>query len=234
MSMDRGQRKRWQTVVGMLVAAGMVWLIGSGCARLPYTTRTIHEDERVVVTLQKEVERRTYSHPVQLSAADWESLLRGFSIREQQRLPLRWFQEEAPPKTLFRDDEVRLLAPYLAEGMRHVKPDERTHFEVRMPGFNPRYHWDVLAGWVAVQDPYLRLTIDLFHVQVPKRRSDVYDADYVATPPPPPREYILYFEPGRFWTRDEKGRRGVDYRRYLKSGEAGQGSTPRLTPAGAP
>ena len=221
-------------VFGILLTVCIVGVIGSGCARLPYTTRTIQEDERVVVTLQKEIERRAYSHPVQLSPAEWESLLRGFSIREQQRLPLRWFQEETPPKILFRDDEVRLLAPYLAEGMQHVKPDERTHFELRMPGFNPRYNWNVLAGWVGVQDPYLYLTIDYFHVQIPKSKSDVYDADHVSSPPPPPREYILYFEPGRFWSRDERGKRGVEFRRFLKSGEAGQRQRPQPPSVGAP
>ena len=87
-------------------AAIWVILIGglfslSGCARLPYTTAVLHEDQRVRVTLQKEVEPAGYTHPVQLSAAEVASLLRGFSIRERQRLPLRWFAEEVPPRPVW-------------------------------------------------------------------------------------------------------------------------------------
>ncbi|ULA60637.1 MAG: hypothetical protein LZF60_260032 [Nitrospira sp.] len=206
----------------IVLAAG---LTATGCARLPYTTKTVHEDERVVVNVQREVEPRAYTHPIQLSAADLASILRGFSIREQQRLPLRWFAEEVPPKPLFREDEAQALAPYLADALQHVAGNERAHFEVRGPGNNPRYSRDVVAGWVAVRDPYLYLKVEYFHNQIPIRRSDNYDYNYPLTPPTP-RDYILYFEPGRFWLSDDKEVRGVEYRQFLKSAESG-GAAPR-------
>ena len=52
--------------VGML-ACVIAWIAGittTGCARLPYTTKTVHEDERIVVNVQREVEPQTYSHPI--------------------------------------------------------------------------------------------------------------------------------------------------------------------------
>ncbi|MCW5799435.1 MAG: hypothetical protein KIT40_13095 [Nitrospira sp.] len=206
----------------IVLAAG---LTATGCARLPYTTKTVHEDERVVVNVQREVEPRAYTHPIQLSAADLASILRGFSIREQQRLPLRWFAEEVPPKPLFREDEAQAVAPYLADALQHVSGNERAHFEVRSPGNNPRYSRNVIAGWVAVRDPYLYLKVEYFHNQIPIRKSDNYDYNY-PLPPATPRDYILYFEPGRFWLTDDKGVRGVEYRQFLKSAEA-SGGTPR-------
>lgn len=211
----------WRRV--LVLAVVMTWATGftmTGCARLPYTTRTVHEDERVVVNVQQEVEPRAYTHPVQLPATNMVAILRGVSIREQQRLPLRWFAEETPPKPLFREDDLQVLAPYLAEALQQLGTNERAHFEVRGPGFNPRYRRDVIAGWVAVRDPYLYLTIEYFHSQIPIRKSDVYDYNY-PTPPPTPRNYILYFEPGRFWVTDEQGTRAVEFRQFLKSGEAG-------------
>lgn len=211
-------RRRW-----IFLAVAVAWEAGlamTGCARLPYTTRMVHEDERVVVNVQQEVEARSYTHPVQLTNTELVSLLRGFSIREQQRLPLRWFAEEAPPKPLFREDDLQVLAPYLAEALQQLGITERAHFEVRGPGFNPRYRRDTVAGWVAIREPYLYLTIEYFHTQIPIRKSDVYDYNY-PTPPPTPKNYILYFEPGRFWVTDDKNVRAVEFRQFLKSGEAG-------------
>ena len=215
-----------------LLVIGPVLL--AGCARLPYTTKVLHEDPRVEVTAQREVNSAGYTHPVQLSPAEVASLLRGFSIREQQRLPLRWFAEELPPKPVFREDELQALAPYLAEGFQKIGSEERVHFEVVGPGFNPKVGNDVIAGWAAVREPYLYLTVEHFHTQVPIRKADPYYASgRFATPPPVPKDYLLYFEPGRFWITDQKGRRVVDFRQFLKSGEAGQRSHQTI-PAGKP
>lgn len=204
-----------------VLALMLLWAVAAtGCARLPYTTKTIHEDQRVVVAVQHDVQPQNYTHPLQLTGAELASLLRGFSIREQQRLPLRWFAEEQPPKPLFREDELHALAPYLAQGFQQVGPNDRVHFEVRSPGFNPRYGRDTIAGWMAVRDPFLYMTIEYFHTQIPVRKSDDYDTNY-PLPPPTPKEYLLYFEPGRFYTRDDKRVPAVEFRQFLKSGEAG-------------
>lgn len=206
-----------------VLAFVLAWVAGStvtGCARLPYTAKTVHDDERIVVKVQREIETPAYTHPVQLTVADVAALLRGFSIREQQRLPLRWFAEEVPPKPLFREDELQALAPYLAEALQQLGANERAHFEVRAPGNNPRYRRDVVGGWMAVRDPYLYLKVEYFHAQIPTRKSDVYDYNY-PTPPPTPQNYILYFEPGRFWVADDQQARAVEYRQFLKSGESG-------------
>jgi len=186
-----------------------------GCARLPYTTQVIHQDPRVVTSLQHEVERAGYTHPVQLTTDEVAQILHGFSIREKQRLPLRWFAEEAPPKPLFRADEIQALAPYLAEALKKAGPEERVHFEVIAPGFNPRMRDDIVAGWVAVHDRFFYLVPEWFHAQVPKRKSDLYDYNY-PTPPPIPTEYLVYFEPGRFWINDPQGLRALEYREFLK------------------
>ncbi|MCC2642400.1 MAG: hypothetical protein K0S45_2813 [Nitrospira sp.] len=214
----RGAARHW-----MLLALAIVWSAGfmiMGCARLPYTTRTVYEDERIVVNVQQDIEPGSYTHPVQLSGADVAAILRGFSIRAQQRLPLRWFAEETPPKPLFRKDELQALAPHLAEAIQKLATNERAHFEVRGPGHNPRYDRDTIAGWIAVREPYLYLTIEYFHSQIPIRKFDTYDSNY-PTPPPIPKNYILYFEPGRFWVADGTGARAVAFRQFLKSGEAG-------------
>ena len=42
-----------------------------------------------------------YTHPVQLRGDEPSAVLTGFSFREKQRLPLRWFAEEVPPEEDF-------------------------------------------------------------------------------------------------------------------------------------
>jgi len=206
---------------GVRLARGATLLVlgivmTGGCARLPYTTQVLHEDRRVRLTAQRELEPAGYTHPVQLSPAEVASVLRGFSIRESQRLPLRWFAEEAPPKPFLRADEIAVLAPALANALAKVGPDERVHFEVIAPGLNPAMRNDVVAGWVAVRDPYFYIVPEYFHTQIPTRKSDLYDYNY-PTPPPPPKDYLLYFEPGRFWTTNGKGLRVLEYRQFLKT-----------------
>ena len=96
-----------------------------GCARLPYTKTVVHEDQRVAVRLQAEVSPAGYSHPVEIPPPYIAAILRGLSLREQQRLPLRWFAEEVPPRQVFREDEVEVLAPQLAAALQQVGPEER-------------------------------------------------------------------------------------------------------------
>ncbi len=198
----------------VLLVLGIV--MASGCTRLPYTTQVLHEDQRVRITAQRELEPAGYTHPVQLSPADIANILRGFSIREAQRLPLRWFAEEVPPKPFLRADEISVLAPVLANALTKVGSDERVHFEVIAPGMNPAMRNDVVAGWIAVRDPYFYIVPEYFHTQIPTRKSDLYDYNY-PTPPPPPKDYLLYFEPGRFWITNGKGLRALEYRQFLKA-----------------
>jgi hypothetical protein len=217
--------------VALLVAVAMM----GGCARLPYTTKTLHQDRRVVINAQEELDRPGYTHPATLSPSEVAAILAGLSAREQQRLPLRWFAEEVPPKAIFRADEIEVLAPYVAEALTKVGPDERVRFEVIAPGLNPSMSKDSLGGWVAVRDPYFYFTLEYFHTQVPIRTTDLYDYNY-PTPPPLAKDYLVYFEPGRFWVADQKGQRGVNYRAFLQSAPtmSGPGTRELPTSGGTP
>ena len=200
---------------GLLIAVH--FLIGLGCARIPYTTSMVHQDQRVTVMLQREIEPAGYTHPVQIAPQQVATILRGFSLREEQRLPLRWFAEEAPPKKIFREDELEVLTPQLADALQKAGPEERVYFELFAPGMNPQYRRDVTGGWIAVHNQLLHLTIDYFHVQQPVRTYDVYDYNY-PTPWTLEQTYLLYFEPGRFYVADSKtDRRGVDFREFIKT-----------------
>ncbi|MEW6248082.1 MAG: hypothetical protein AB1555_15405 [Nitrospirota bacterium] len=211
--------KQWSKRVLTIVLLG-TFLAAAGCARLPYTTQVVQEDQRVLVAIQREVVPVSYTHPVKLSAQEIRSILKGFSIREKKALPLRWFAEEKPPQPLFREDELNVLVSHLSVALEKVGPSDRVAFSVFAPGFNPAVARDTTSGWIAVRDPYWHLTIDHFHVQIPTRKSDQYDPNYPLVPPVP-GNYLLMFEPGRFWVTDPaRGVRAVDYREFLKSAES--------------
>jgi hypothetical protein len=206
----------------------LCWLLivggaSGGCARLPYTTQVVHEDRRVVVTLQREPHPVSYSHPVQLQGNELSALLAGFSFREKQRLPLRWYAEEVPPKPLFRSDEIQAVVPFLVEALQKAGPDERIYFQLLAPGMNPAAERDTTAGWIAVREPYLHLTLEHYHAQFPVRKEEPMDVRYPAVPPEP-GVYLLYFEPGRFWvTNPASGEQAVQLREFLKSAIAPSG-----------
>ncbi len=202
-----------KTVVLAVVIGG---LIATGCARLPYQTTVLYQGQRAAVVLQQEVAPARYSHPAQLRADELTSILRGFSIREQQRLPLRWFAEERPPDRLFHEDELLVVTPLLAEGLQKAGPEERVHFSLFAPGQNRSESRTVTSGWVAVRGSYFYLTVEYLHAEVPIRSLDAY---YPNNPslPPLPGAYLLFFEPGRYWVMEHGGARALEFREFLKS-----------------
>lgn len=217
---QRNTHRRQSSTHAAMVAFVFMLLSADGCARLPYATQIVHEDQRVRVVIQREVNHAEYTHPVRLDAEAIIAILRSYSVREKKALPLRWFAEEQLPQPLFRADEVKVLAPHLAAALEQAGPGERVYFHIWAPGFNPAYARDTTAGWIAVREPYWRLTLDYYHVQLPVRKSDQYDYNYPLVPEPP-RQYILSFEPGRFWVTDSAtGERVLDYRGFVKSPES--------------
>ncbi len=216
----RGHRRRTQKrgrgAAAVTVLLMSTLLIG-GCARLPYTTQVLHEDPRVMVKLVREVDGSRYAHPVTVTSMEMAAILRGFSLREQKSLPMRWFQEEKPPMTAFREDEVQTLAPLLVEALQKAGPNERVAYSLYAPGKNPAYYREETSGWVAVQDKYFHLTVEYYHTENPSTKFSHYDW-YYPTPPFPPGSFVLYFEPGRFWLHnEEKDDRGLDFKEFLKT-----------------
>lgn len=204
-------------VIRALCALLIVCGVSMGCARLPYTTQVVHEDRRVVVALQREPHPMPYSHPVQLQGAELSAILSGFSFREKQRLPLRWYAEEVPPKQIFRSDELQAVVPFLVEALQKAHPDERVYFQVLAPGMDPASVRDTTAGWIAVREPYLYFGLEHYHAQFPIKKEEPQDLRYPVLPPEP-GTYLLYFEPGRFWVTDPvSGEHVVQLREFLKS-----------------
>jgi hypothetical protein len=157
---------------------------------------------------------------MELRSDELASVLAGFSFREKQRLPLRWFAEEVPPKPMLRSDELQALVPFLVEAFKKAAPDERVYFQVLAPGMNPAYDLDTTGGWLFFREPYLHLGLEHYHAQFPVRKEEQWDLRYPSLPPEAGK-YLLYFEPGRFWVTDPvTDEQAVQLRDFLKSAVA--------------
>jgi len=205
---------------GWCLVAFTVLAAGGGCARLPFTTATIYESSYTQILLQQEVEPAGYTHPIRFTADQVAAMLHGFSLRAEQSVPLRWFAEEQPPQKLLREDEIARLATYLVDAFEKAGPNERVHFALSAPGINRADAKTVTSGWMAVREPFLYVTVEQFHAEVPIRRSDQYLPNNPQMPPLP-GSFLLFFEPGRFWRIDRAGVRALEYREFLKSAPEG-------------
>jgi len=176
----------------------------TGCARLPETTRVLHESDRVVVKLETDLNAPsgTETNPTDISQEQLTGLLRGFTVlHAESRVPIRLLGDDAPPRKLFREAELDALVPILREALQKVGVHERVRFEVLSPGRNPRYWRDVTGGWLKVHDHYFHLCVDYFHVEQPIRKSDAYYPMY-PVPWTPEVAYSISFEPGRAYVTD--------------------------------
>ena len=205
---------------GWCLVAFTVLAAGGGCARLPFTTATIYESSYTQILLQQEVEPAGYTHPIRFTADQVAAMLHGFSLRAEQSVPLRWFAEEQPPQKLLREDEIARLATYLVDAFEKAGPNERVHFALSAPGINRADAKTVTSGWMAVREPFIYVTVEQFHAEVPIRRSDQYLPNNPQMPPLP-GSFRLFFEPGRFWRIDRAGVRALEYREFLKSAPEG-------------
>lgn len=189
--------------IGPTILLIVIETVVIGCARLPETTRVLHDDDRVVTRLETDFNapERTYSNKTELSVEQLTRLLRGYTVRPRSRVPLQAFIDNTPPRKLFRESELDALVPPLREALQQVGFDERIRFEVFSPGRNPRYWRDVTGGWIKVRHHFFHLVVDYFHVEQPVRKTDAYDR-YYPSPWTPERAYTLYFEPERQYVTD--------------------------------
>ncbi|HMU55364.1 MAG TPA: hypothetical protein PKA61_10170 [Nitrospira sp.] len=174
-----------------------------GCARLPETTRVFHEDERVTVKMESDLDgtAETRTTPTDLSPDELRKLLRGFSLRPKSTVPIKALLVDIPPRKFLRERELEALVPVLREALQKVSSRERIAFEVTSPGRNPRYWREVTGGWIKVREPYFHLQVDYFHVEQPIRKTDAYDP-YYPSPWTPEQDYSLYFEPEGLYVMD--------------------------------
>ncbi len=70
------------------------------------------------------------NHPINLDPNLIAQLLRGIGIQEQEHGLQKLITSPSAPVPVFSDDQIRFLAPLLAEGLRTATPDQRIEYRV--------------------------------------------------------------------------------------------------------
>ncbi|HEX7767838.1 MAG TPA: hypothetical protein VF443_14065 [Nitrospira sp.] len=74
------------------------------------------------------------AHPIRIDEDTIARVLRGILVKENQRLLQNFLAGQPQAVSAFSEDEVRYLAPLLAEGLTHAAVDQQLGFRLRRTG----------------------------------------------------------------------------------------------------
>lgn len=114
----------------------MAWLclVGTACSATPPTGTVLFDDARGRVSLRRMADRSFQAgHPINLEPDLLAHILRGVQIQEQQRALQNVLAGSSSSVPVFSEEQIRFLAPLLAEGLRTAAPDQRVEYRVHTP-----------------------------------------------------------------------------------------------------
>lgn len=120
-----------------LIAPACLTLAACAIPQTPY--RIVYEDPVNYVHLESddavlpEWPPGHHSHPKDISPEDVRQILTGLAVQDHRIWLQKWIQGEAPMVPVFRDDEIALLAPQIAEAFAAAHYNERVTFYLSQP-----------------------------------------------------------------------------------------------------
>ena len=105
---------------------------GTACSTTDQNTKILFEDPRGAVALQTMSDRSIQAtHPINVEPTLLAKILRGIEIQDQGHGLQKFLAGASSPVPVFLDDQIRFLAPLLAEGLRTAAPDQRIEYRVQ-------------------------------------------------------------------------------------------------------
>jgi hypothetical protein len=109
----------------------LLCLVGTACGTTAPTGKIIFDDPRGTVSLQTMSDRSIQAtHPITLEPTLLAQLLNGIEIQDQGHGLQKLIAGASSPVPVFSDDQIRFLAPLLAEGLRTAAPDQHIEYHV--------------------------------------------------------------------------------------------------------
>ena len=109
----------------------LLCLVGTACGTTAPTGKILFDDPRGTVSLQTMSDRSIQAtHPITLEPTLLAKVLRGIEIQDQGHGLQKYLAGPASSVRVFSDDQIRFLAPLLAEGLRTAAPDQRIEYRV--------------------------------------------------------------------------------------------------------
>jgi len=119
------------TVPLISILLALLCVVGTACGITGPTGKILFDDPRGTVSLQTMSDQSIQAnHPINLDPNLIAQLLRGIEIQEQEHGLQKLITSSSAPVPVFSDDQIRFLAPLLAEGLRTATPDQRIEYRV--------------------------------------------------------------------------------------------------------
>ena len=110
----------------------LLCMVGTACSTTDQNTKILFEDPRGTVSLQTMSDRSIHAtHPINLEPNLLAKILRGIEIQDQEHGIQKFLAGRSSPVPVFSDDQIRFLAPLLADGLRTAAPDQRIEYRVQ-------------------------------------------------------------------------------------------------------
>ena len=117
------------TVPLISILLALLCLVGTACST---TGKIILDDPRGTVSLQTMSDQSIQAtHPITLEPTLLAKILRGIEIQDQEHGLQKYLAGPSSSVPVFSDDQIRFLAPLLAEGLRTAAPDQFIEYRVR-------------------------------------------------------------------------------------------------------
>ena len=217
------QMQRWS--VRLLLALVALTAV-AGCASPPVAApKTIYQSGLNQVRLEQDPDSIVNTHPIELTATEIGTLLRGVRVWERRNVIHRLLVGQADRTRAFRDEEITILAPALAKALAQASPSERVYYHLSHA--TEQGEEEATTGWLSVREPLFYLSLGEVHDrhspgpdiskydrQMPNvpERSAAFDATFE------PEEYLAKATSGgRLFAPDQREELQIRYREALSS-----------------
>ena len=110
----------------------LLCVISAACGTTAPTGKILFDDPRGTVFLQSIPDRSIQAtHPINLEPALLTEVLKGIEIQTHEVGLQSLLSARSASVPVFSDDQIRFLAPLLAEGLRTATPNERIEYRVQ-------------------------------------------------------------------------------------------------------
>ena len=115
------------------ILLALLCLLCAACSTTVQNTKTLFEDQRGAVSLQTMSDGSIQAtHPIALEPALIAQILNGMTVQYQERGLQKLLSGASSPVPVFSDEQIKFLAPLIAEGLRTATPSQRVAYRVQI------------------------------------------------------------------------------------------------------
>jgi len=179
----------------------LLCFVVAACGTTAPTGKILFDDPRGTVSLQTMFDQSIQAtHPITVEPALLAQILKGMAVQEQERGIQRVLAGRSSPVPVFSEDQIRFLAPLIAEGLRTAAPDQRVAYRVQTThegSFLESSITETTAGSLYAYGRQLYVILSQYHSAPARANLNVNDTAYRMSRPDSSglRDRILLFTP---------------------------------------